>query len=85
MTENPGLRLAGILLTMYDQGETVSERIIKNARRHLKKYIFNTVIPRSTQIRELSVWCKPIVMRKIGTAAAQSYIDLAWEIMQKQN
>ncbi|MDM8554651.1 ParA family protein [Desulfococcaceae bacterium HSG7] len=85
LTDNPGLKLAGILLTMYDQGEDVSERIIKSVRKHLKKYMFKTVIPRSTQIRELSIWCKPIVIRKIGTAAAQNYFDLAWEVMQMRN
>ncbi len=85
LTDNLSLRRAGILLTMYDKGENISERIIKSARKHLKKNMFNTVIPRSVQIRELSIWCKPIVIRKIGTAAAQSYFDLAWEVMQMRN
>jgi len=85
LTDNPGLGLAGILLTMYDKGENVSERIIKSARKHLKKSIFNTVIPRSVQIRELAAFCKPIVIRKITSVAAQRYFDLAWEVMQMRN
>ena len=85
LSDNPGLNLAGILLTMYDKGEDVSERVIRSARKHLKKSVFNTVIPRSLKIRELSIFCKPIVIRKIASAAALSYFDLAWEVMQMRN
>ncbi len=84
-TDNPGLNLSGVLLTMYDPGEDVSKRIVQSARRHLKRFVFRTVIPRSLSVRELSIFCKPIVIRKITSAAAQGYFDLAWEVMQKKN
>jgi len=85
LSDNPGLRLAGVLLTMYDKGEAVSERIIKSASKHLKSSMFNTIIPRSVRIRELSVFCKPIVIREIASAAAHSYFDLALEIIRMRN
>lgn len=84
-TDNHGLNLSGVLLTMHDPGEDVSEQIVQSARRHLKRFVFKTVIPRSVSVRELSIFCKPIVVRKISSAAAQSYFDLAWEVMQKKN
>jgi len=84
-TDNPDLNLAGVLLTMYDKGEDVSERIVQSAHLHLKRSVFNTMIPRSVRIRELSIFCKPIVIREIASVAAQRYFDLAWEVMQRRN
>jgi len=75
------LKLAGVLLTMYDQGENISERIVQSARKHIKHRLFNTVIPRSIQLRESASFKRPLVVRNAGSSGAQSYFQLAKEIL----
>ncbi|QTA91200.1 ParA family protein [Desulfonema magnum] len=81
---NPDLRLAGILLTMYDMGEKTSRQIAKNARSHLKNAVFRTVIPRSVQLREASSVGRPILLLDPESVGAQSYFKLAEEIMARR-
>lgn len=78
---NPDLKLAGVLLTMYDMGEKVSQQIADNARRHLKKIVFKTIIPRSVQLREASSIGKPLLVLDDESVGAQSYIKVSREIM----
>ena len=80
---NPSLRLTGILLTMYHSGETISHRIAGNVRKNLKTVVFDTVIPRSVQLRESPIKGKPVLIDDITSVSAQSYLDLAKEMIQK--
>ncbi len=81
---NPGLKLAGILLTMYEMGEKVSQEIVQNVQNHLKAYVFETVIPRSSQIRELSGIGKPLLLADPQSVGAKSYLKLAEEILEQE-
>ena len=80
---NPSLRLSGILLTMYHSGENISHRIAGNIRKNLKASVFETVIPRSVQLRESPIKGKPVLIDDMTSVPAQSYLDLAKEIIQK--
>jgi len=77
------LKLAGVLLTMYDQGEDISERIVRSARKHIRHRLFETVIPRSTQLRESASFRRPLVVQNSASSGAQSYFQLAKEILAK--
>ncbi len=77
------LKLDGVLLTMYDQGEDISERIVRSARKHIRHRLFETVIPRSTQLRESASFRRPLVVQNSASSGAQSYFQLAKEILAK--
>ena len=80
---NPDLKLAGVLLTMYDMGEKTSQQIVDNARNHLKKAVFKTIIPRSVQLREASGIGKPLVVLDAESVGARSYLKLTRELMER--
>jgi len=78
------LKLEGILLTMYDKGEDVSERIVQSARKYIRRRLFKAVIPRSTQLRESASFRRPLVVHNAEASGAQSYVRLAKEILDKK-
>jgi len=77
------LKLAGVLLTMHDHGEDISERIVRSARKHIRHRLFETIIPRSTQLRESASFRRPLVVQNSASSGAQSYFQLAKEILAK--
>ncbi|MBF0225005.1 MAG: ParA family protein [Desulfobacterales bacterium] len=80
---NPDLKLGGILLTMYDRGEKISEEIVQNARNRLKKVLCKTVIPRSVNLRESAIKGHPLVISNPSLESSKCYIELANEIIAK--
>ncbi len=75
------LKLAGVLLTMYDKGEDISERIVQSAIKHIRHRLFATIIPRSTQLRESATFKRPLVVQNSASSGAHSYFRLAKEIL----
>ena len=81
---NPGIRISGILLTMFDNKEKISLQIGREARHHFKSRVFKTAIPRCTQLRESAAHSKPLLLKDINSTGAQSYLQLAQELMQRE-
>lgn len=77
---NPGIKIAGILLTMFAVGEEVSRQIAEHARNHFKDMLFRTVIPRNVHLRESASHGKPLLLEDIMSVGARSYLELAREI-----
>ena len=80
---NLGIRIEGILLTMYAANEEVSVQIAKDARTHFNNMVFKTVIPRNRHLRESACYGKPLLLRNITSIGARCYLDLAKEIMTR--
>ena len=80
---NPDITISGILLTMVDMGEKISRRIHNEVRRYFKNIVFSTVIPRSLHLRESPSFRKPVLLRDIHSKGAQSYLQLAKELMTR--
>jgi chromosome partitioning protein len=78
---NPGLRIAGILLTMFDRRTNLSFQVAEDAEKHFKELIFRTVIPRNIRLGEAPSFGKPILLYDAASSGAKSYFDLAKEIM----
>lgn len=78
---NPGLKIGGILLTMYDRRTNLSMQVAEDAERHFKNLVFKTVIPRSVRLGEAPSFGKPIILYDAASAGARSYINLAKEIL----
>ena len=80
---NPEMKIAGILLTMFEGEEEVSRKIAEMARFHFKDKVFKTVIPRTVQLRESASHGKPLLLHDMRSSGAQSYLALAGEFIGK--
>ncbi len=78
---NPSLRLAGILLTMYDSRNNLSSQVEEEVRRHFKEMVFQTIIPRNVRVSEAPSHGKPIILYDITSKGSQSYLQLAMELI----
>ena len=80
-TLNPGLAIEGILLTMYDERTTLSRQVASDLRSFFGAQVFSTVIPRNVRLAEAPSHGKPILFYDIHSRGAESYIQLAKEVI----
>jgi chromosome partitioning protein len=80
---NPTLRLAGILLTMYDMRNNISQQVAEEIREHFKENVFDTVVPRNVRLSEAPSHGKPIILYDMRCKGAKSYVDLAKELIER--
>ena len=78
---NPRLEIEGILLTMFDGRNNLSHQVAEEIRKHFKDKVFNTVIPRNIRLSEAPSYGKPVLLYDIHSKGAESYLDLAREIL----
>lgn len=78
---NPKLKIAGILLTMFDKRTNLSIQVAEDAERYFKELVFKTIVPRNVRLGEAPSFGKPILLYDAASVGAQSYFDLAKEIM----
>ncbi len=78
---NPGLEVEGVVITMYDDRLNLSAQIQDNVRAHLGKQVLRTVIPRNVRLAESPSFGKPILLYDGRCKGADSYIQLAREIL----
>ena len=80
---NPRLRLAGVLLTMYDSRTTLSSDVAAEVRRHLNGTVYETVVPRSVRLAEAPSYGRPIVRYSPESRGALAYAALADEVLRR--
>jgi len=78
---NPRLALEGVVLTMYDERTNLARQVAEDLRRYFGEKVFQTVIPRSVRLAEAPSFGQPILVYDIHSRGAQSYLQLAKEIM----
>jgi len=81
---NPNLRIGGILLTMFDRRTNLSFQVAEDAEKYFKNLIFKTIIPRNIRLSEAPSFGKPILLYDATSTGAQSYIELAREIIDAE-
>jgi len=81
---NPTLGLSGILLTMYDKRNILSQQVEDEVRNHFKGSVFDTVIPRNVRLSEAPSHGKPILLYDARSKGAQSYLALANELIRRK-
>ena len=77
---NPGLTIAGMLLTMHDGRTRLSRDVERDLREHFPKLVFDTVIPRNVRISEAPSFGRPVIHHDPHSAGAGAYFDLAKEV-----
>jgi chromosome partitioning protein len=78
---NPKLEIEGILLTMFDGRNNLSHQVAEEVKNHFKDKVFRTVIPRNIRLSEAPSYGKPVLLYDIHSKGAESYLNLAREIM----
>lgn len=80
---NPGLRIEGIVLTMFDRRNNLSQMVDEDAREHLGELVFETRIPRNVRVSEAPSFAQPVLAYDTNSKGAMAYRDLAKEIQQR--
>jgi len=78
---NPDLKVAGILLTMFDKRTNLAYQVAEEAENYFKELVFKTMVPRNVRLSEAPSFGKPILLYDATSAGAQSYFELAREII----
>ena len=84
-TANKNLRIAGVVLTMYDRRNNLSQQVEADARENLGGLVYRTIIPRNVRLSEAPSFALPALVYDSNSAGSQAYRDLAIEIMTKDN
>lgn len=78
---NPSLEIEGILLTMFDGRNILARQVTDELRKHFGDKVYRTVIPRNVTLAEAPSHGKPVMLYDIRSKGAESYLELAKEIM----
>lgn len=82
---NPALEIEGILMTMYDGRLRLCNQVVSEVRRHFDELVFTTIIHRNTRLSEAPSFGKPVVLYDADSKGAVNYLNLAKEVLQKNN
>jgi len=77
------LRIAGILLTMYDQSLTIHQKVAQQINKALGPSVFKTVIPKSPEITEASALGRSVITYDLNCEGAATYVRLMDELIDK--
>jgi chromosome partitioning protein len=81
---NPDLEIAGVVLTMYDKRNNLSDLVAADVREHFGGKVYETMIPRNVRISEAPSHGKPVLIYDSRSAGAQAYTALALEMLRRE-
>src|SRR4029079_323536 len=82
---NTDLVIEGILMTMYDGRLRLCNQVVSEVRRHFEDLVFSTIIHRNTRLSEAPSVGKPVILYDANSKGSMNYLNLAKEILQKNN
>ncbi|WP_462318372.1 ParA family protein [Marinilabilia sp.] len=82
---NPELEIEGFLLTMYDSRLRLSNQVVEEVQKHFQDMVFQTLITRNIKLSEAPSYGKAVVMYDASSKGAMNYLNLAREVLQKNN
>ena len=80
---NPNLTIEGFVVTMFDGRTRVHTQVVNDLREHFKDMVFKTIIQRSIRLSEAPSHGKPIVLYDVVSNGTTNYLNLAKEVMDK--
>ncbi len=83
-TLNPRLIIQGVVLTMFDKRNSLSEQVAADVREVLGEKVYQTVIPRNVRISEAPSYGKPVLLYDHTCVGSQAYIKLASEVIKRE-
>ncbi len=81
---NPRIEIQGVVLTMYDRRNSLSELVSRDVRQHFGEKVYQTVIPRNVRVSEAPSFGKPALIYDLRCAGSQAYISLAREMITRE-
>ena len=81
---NPRLEIQGVVLTMYDRRNSLSEHVARDVRGHFGQTVYETVIPRNVRVSEAPSFGKPALVYDLKCAGSQAYLKLAREVVLRE-
>ena len=82
---NISLVIEGILMTMYDGRLRLCNQVVSEVRRHFEDLVFSTIIHRNARLSEAPSVGKPVILYDANSKGSMNYLNLAKEILQKNN
>jgi chromosome partitioning protein len=83
-TLNPRLVIQGVVLTMFDKRNALSEQVAEDVRGVLGAKVYQTVIPRNVRVSEAPSYGKPVLLYDHNCLGSQAYIKLASEVIRRE-
>ncbi len=81
---NPSLQLQGVLLTMFDRRNRLSDLVASDARSHFGDWVYETVIPRNVRIGEAPSHGQPVLLYDARSPGSLAYVAMAAELLQRE-
>ena len=81
---NPALEIQGVVLTMYDRRNSLSEQVAADVRAHFGDKVYEAVIPRNVRVSEAPSFGKPALIYDLKCAGSQAYLRLAREVVRRE-
>ena len=83
-TLNPELTIHGIVLTMHDARNNLSNQVVKDVRDFMGDKVYDTIIPRNVRVSEAPSYGKPVLVYDLKCVGSEAYLRLATEIIQRE-
>ncbi|MBK5271611.1 MAG: ParA family protein [Bacteroidia bacterium] len=82
---NTSLAIEGILMTMYDGRLRLCNQVVSEVRHHFDDMVFNTIVHRNARLAEAPSVGKPVILYDANSKGSMNYLNLAKEILQKND
>lgn len=81
---NPSLTIQGVVLTMYDKRNNLSDMVASDVREHFGDKVYETVIPRNVRVSEAPSYGIPVLVYDMHCRGSKAYINLASEVLRRE-
>ena len=81
---NPALEIQGVVLTMFDRRNNLSDMVARDVRQHLQGKVYDTMIPRNVRVSEAPSHGLPVLVYDLQCAGAKAYLHLAGEVLKRE-
>jgi chromosome partitioning protein len=83
-TLNPNLSIHGVVLTMFDSRNNLSNQVVADVRQFMGSKVYKTMIPRNVRISEAPSYGKPVLVYDLKCVGSEAYLKLATEVIQRE-